>query len=185
MSTPYVVQEGDWGAKIANEHGFKTFGEIYNHPDNLSFRQKRPNPNKIFPGDIIMIPDKLVPPGPSGGGQGGVPPQPPQPPGPPGPLPGQTTTGKFVVALKFDTLCSIAVEEGFANCATLRGDPANAQFLDRALQPGDRVHIPAKGQGGGTGTTTVQHTFQRKGKPFATIRFVHGTPNLLYKDDPE
>jgi len=27
--------------------------ELYNHPDNAAFRKKRPDPNRIFPGDSI------------------------------------------------------------------------------------------------------------------------------------
>jgi hypothetical protein len=35
------------------------------HPDNAAFRIKRPNPNLIFPGDVVMIPG-AGPPGPPG-----------------------------------------------------------------------------------------------------------------------
>jgi hypothetical protein len=58
MGTPYTVRQGDYLAKIAHDHGFSKWQTIYNHPDNRAFRQKRPDPNVIFPGDQLIIPDK-------------------------------------------------------------------------------------------------------------------------------
>jgi len=66
LSTEYVVKSGDTLVKIAKEHGFADWREIYNHPDNRAFKAKRPNPDRIFPGDVLMIP----------GGQSDVPPLP-------------------------------------------------------------------------------------------------------------
>lgn len=73
MSTRYVVKAGDTLGKIALAHGFRSYKDIYDHPDNTAFRAKRPNPNLIFPGDVLMIPNKISPP---------VPPIPPPPPFP-------------------------------------------------------------------------------------------------------
>ncbi|MFO0887941.1 MAG: LysM domain-containing protein [Isosphaeraceae bacterium] len=56
MSIPYTVQPGDTLRLIAMKHGIKTWQEIYFHPDNVAFRTLRPNPDLIFPGDVIMIP---------------------------------------------------------------------------------------------------------------------------------
>lgn len=56
MPTPYTVKSGDTLSAIARKHGM-TWQDIYNHPTNEAFRQKRPNPNLIQPGDVIMIPD--------------------------------------------------------------------------------------------------------------------------------
>jgi putative peptidoglycan binding protein len=58
MSTPYAVRQGDYLAKIAHDHGFNKWQTIYEHPDNQAFRQKRPDPNVIYPGDQLFIPDK-------------------------------------------------------------------------------------------------------------------------------
>jgi hypothetical protein len=33
-----------------------TWQDLYNHPFNAAFRLKRPNPNLIYPGDVVMIP---------------------------------------------------------------------------------------------------------------------------------
>lgn len=71
MSRAYVVKRGDNLSLIARRHGLGSWQEIYFHDDNAGFRRRRPNPNLIFPGDLVMIP-------------GDGPPAPPQPPSPPG-----------------------------------------------------------------------------------------------------
>lgn len=60
MSTVHVVKPGDCLYRIARQYGFADWHTIYDHPDNEAFRSKRPNPNVIFPGDRIAIPDKDV-----------------------------------------------------------------------------------------------------------------------------
>lgn len=69
MSTIYVVRAGDTLTRIARDHGFVDWRAIYYHPENAAFRARRPDPNRIFPGDQLRIP--------AGAGNG-----PPQP-GPP------------------------------------------------------------------------------------------------------
>src|SRR5262245_34661955 len=54
----YVVQRGDCLSSIANAFGFADFQSIYQRPENADFRQKRPNPNIICPGDVLFIPDR-------------------------------------------------------------------------------------------------------------------------------
>ena len=39
-------------------YDFFDYRTIYNAPENDDFRQERPNPNIIFPGDQLYIPDK-------------------------------------------------------------------------------------------------------------------------------
>src|SRR4051812_3687311 len=56
MSTPYTVKRGDTLTKIANRHGFRSWRALYDHPDNAGFKRLRPNPNLIYPGDVIQIP---------------------------------------------------------------------------------------------------------------------------------
>lgn len=53
----YTVVRGDNLSKIALREGLRTWSELYNHPANEAFRRNRPNPNLIFPGDIISIPN--------------------------------------------------------------------------------------------------------------------------------
>jgi len=60
MSAVYTVQQGDWLDKIARNHGFESWRDLYHHPDNAAFRSRRPNPNLIYPGDQIVIPDVVM-----------------------------------------------------------------------------------------------------------------------------
>jgi hypothetical protein len=61
MSTPYTIKSGDTLSRIAHAHGFRSWRALYDHPDNAAFRRLRPNPNKIFPGDVIQIPTPANP----------------------------------------------------------------------------------------------------------------------------
>src|SRR4051812_17468978 len=56
MGTPYTVRSGDTLSRIAHAHGFRNWRAIYDHPDNAAFRRLRPNPNLIYPGDVLQIP---------------------------------------------------------------------------------------------------------------------------------
>jgi Putative peptidoglycan binding domain len=58
LSTTHVVRQGECLSSIASENGFSDYRTIYDHPDNADFKQKRPNPDLIYPGDEIAIPDK-------------------------------------------------------------------------------------------------------------------------------
>lgn len=57
MPSNHKVSQGECLSSIAKRYGFTDYRVIYNHPSNAAFKQKRPNPNVIFPGDIIVIPD--------------------------------------------------------------------------------------------------------------------------------
>jgi N-acetylmuramoyl-L-alanine amidase len=58
MPFTHVVKPGDCLFRIAKQYEFSDWKPIYNHPENAAFRQRRPDPNVIFPGDRIVIPDK-------------------------------------------------------------------------------------------------------------------------------
>jgi hypothetical protein len=58
MAKPYTIRSGDTLTHIAAREGFSSWRDIYYHPDNSAFRTKRPNPDRIFPGDVLIIPDK-------------------------------------------------------------------------------------------------------------------------------
>lgn len=73
MAENYTVVWGDTLTKIAKNHGFDDWRVIYNHPSNAAFKAKRPNPDKIFVGDVIVIPDL----------SGSTSPTPPSPSAPP------------------------------------------------------------------------------------------------------
>lgn len=57
MPQTYTVQPGDYLTKIARQFGFTNWRTIYDHPSNASFRSLRPNPNVIYAGDQLHIPD--------------------------------------------------------------------------------------------------------------------------------
>jgi hypothetical protein len=57
MPVTHVVQQGECLSKIAKRYGFLDYKKVYEHPDNADLRKKRPNPNLLFPGDKIVIPD--------------------------------------------------------------------------------------------------------------------------------
>jgi hypothetical protein len=73
----YVVKSGDTLTAIAKRNGYGSWRDIYRHPDNAPFRAKRPNPDKIFPGDELVLPGRPLTPEElaalraSGGGGGG------------------------------------------------------------------------------------------------------------------
>lgn len=57
MASTYTVKQGDYLSKIAQNHGFGDWKIIYAHPKNKAYKEKRPDPNVILPGDEIYIPD--------------------------------------------------------------------------------------------------------------------------------
>ena len=57
MAGNYTVKQGDYLAKIAKEQGFGDWKIIYDHPKNKAFKEKRPDPNILFPGDELYIPE--------------------------------------------------------------------------------------------------------------------------------
>lgn len=57
MSRIHRVEQGEYLALIAKNHGFSCWRSIYDHPDNASFKKKRPEPDLIYPDDKIAIPE--------------------------------------------------------------------------------------------------------------------------------
>jgi hypothetical protein len=60
---PYTVKPGDNLSAIARRFNVGSWQEIYNLPENAEFRRRRPNPNLIFPNDVVMIPGTVGDPG--------------------------------------------------------------------------------------------------------------------------
>jgi hypothetical protein len=58
MATTHTVNQGEYLASIAKKYGFADWRTIYDHAQNSDFKRKRPDPNVIYPGDKIFIPDK-------------------------------------------------------------------------------------------------------------------------------
>jgi hypothetical protein len=57
MAGYYTVQQGDYLSKIAKQNGFLDYHIIWDHPSNAQLKQQRQNPNVLFPGDQVFIPD--------------------------------------------------------------------------------------------------------------------------------
>jgi hypothetical protein len=54
----YIVKQGDYLAKIANEHGGLDWSTIWLHPENKELRDKRKSPHVLYPGDALHIPER-------------------------------------------------------------------------------------------------------------------------------
>ena len=58
MSRMHTVKQGDTMILIAHQNGFASWETIWNHDRNSALREKRPNPQTLYPGDLIFIPEK-------------------------------------------------------------------------------------------------------------------------------
>src|SRR5579871_4640962 len=58
MSETYTVQPGDYMQSIAQHFGFDDYKVIYDDAKNQALKTARPNPNILYPGDKVFIPDK-------------------------------------------------------------------------------------------------------------------------------
>jgi len=54
----HVVQQGECLSSIAADFGFSDWHTIYDDAANADLRAKRPEPNVLYPGDQLYIPDK-------------------------------------------------------------------------------------------------------------------------------
>ena len=54
----HTVVQGEHLAGIAAQHGFRDFRTLWDHPRNAALKAERKNPNVLFPGDQVFIPDK-------------------------------------------------------------------------------------------------------------------------------
>lgn len=58
MATTHPVQQGECLSSIAKRYGFADWRTIFDHPQNEELRKRRPNPNVLYPGDNITIPNR-------------------------------------------------------------------------------------------------------------------------------
>ncbi len=61
MSSYYQVQQGDHLSGIAKAFGFSRYQTIWDDPNNADLKAQRVNPNVLFPGDVVFIPDIVIP----------------------------------------------------------------------------------------------------------------------------
>jgi hypothetical protein len=60
MPENYVVQQGDHLARIAKAFGFSDWHTIWSHPNNADLKKNRQNPNVLYPGDLLYLPDRQL-----------------------------------------------------------------------------------------------------------------------------
>jgi N-acetylmuramoyl-L-alanine amidase len=58
MPRVHVVLQGECLNVIAERYGFSDYRTIYEAAENKALRKRRPNPNVLFPGDRLVIPDR-------------------------------------------------------------------------------------------------------------------------------
>lgn len=53
----YKVKQGDCLSSIAAQYGM-SWDKIWNHPKNAKLKQQRQDPNVLYTGDVVFVPDK-------------------------------------------------------------------------------------------------------------------------------
>ncbi len=53
----YIVKQGDCLSSISDKYGL-SWKKIWDHPKNSQLKEQRKDPNVLFPGDKLFIPDK-------------------------------------------------------------------------------------------------------------------------------
>jgi hypothetical protein len=59
MPITYTVVQGDYVSRIAAQQGFAGYSKIWNHPNNAELKNLRKNPEVLYPGDVLFIPDRV------------------------------------------------------------------------------------------------------------------------------
>ena len=57
MAGIHKVEQGEYLFGIARKYGFPDWKKIWNHGQNAELKELRKNPNVLFPGDEVFIPD--------------------------------------------------------------------------------------------------------------------------------
>jgi N-acetylmuramoyl-L-alanine amidase len=59
MASEHTVEQGEHLTQIAARYGFADYRTIWDHPRNADLKRRRQNPNVLYPGDVLFIPDKV------------------------------------------------------------------------------------------------------------------------------
>ena len=57
MTTKHTVQAGESMSTIAQKFGFSDWNTLWKDAENASLKKKRNNPNVLYPGDVVTIPE--------------------------------------------------------------------------------------------------------------------------------
>jgi N-acetylmuramoyl-L-alanine amidase len=60
MAGYHSVSQGEHVCGIAANYGFSDYKTIWNHPNNADLKKLRQNPNVLYPGDSLFIPDREI-----------------------------------------------------------------------------------------------------------------------------
>ena len=58
MPKQHTVKQGEHLMRIAEMYGFDDYRTIWEHPENADLRNERRDPNILYPGDLLYIPDR-------------------------------------------------------------------------------------------------------------------------------
>jgi len=58
MAPYHIVEQGEHVSRIAKKYGLSDYRTIWDHGNNDELKRTRQNPNVLFPGDRLFVPDK-------------------------------------------------------------------------------------------------------------------------------
>ena len=58
MAGMHTVKQGEYLSLIAAQYGFTNWQTIWNLPQNADLQKQRQNPNVLFPGDQVYVPNR-------------------------------------------------------------------------------------------------------------------------------
>lgn len=58
MADIHIVEQGEHLSQIAKNYGFSDYHIVWDHHENADLKNLRKDPNILFPGDEVFIPDK-------------------------------------------------------------------------------------------------------------------------------
>jgi len=60
MAPWYTVKQGEDLLSIAHDYGLADWHTIYDHPENAAFKETRPHPTILYPGDRVFVPNRSL-----------------------------------------------------------------------------------------------------------------------------